>query len=70
MQVTCRRQDMKKFEALGFHPEFADTPTDGPVVELIDAGADYGHATRLPKDVPFMATHGCHWQLRRAAHRV
>ena len=57
MQVTCRRQDRHRFEALGFHPEFTDTPTDGPVVELIDAGADYGHANHLPTDVPFLASH-------------
>lgn len=57
MQVTCRRQDRHRFEALGFHQEFTDTPTAGPVVELIDTGADYGHATRLPTDVPFLASH-------------
>jgi len=57
MQGTCRRQDRPRFEALGFHPEFTDAPTDGPVVELIDAGADYGHANHLPTDVPFLATH-------------
>lgn len=57
MQISCRRQDMKRFEALGFHPEFTDTLTDGSVVELIDVGADYGHANRLPTDVPFLATH-------------
>jgi len=57
MQVTCRRQDISRFEALGFHPEFTDKPTDGPVVELIDTGADYGHANRLPTDIPFLATH-------------
>ena len=57
MQVTCRRQDRHRFEALGFHPEFTDTPTDGPVVELIDPGADYGHACQLPTDLPFLASH-------------
>ena len=29
----------------------------GAVVELIDTGADYGHANRLPTDVPFLASH-------------
>ena len=57
MQVTCRRQDRHRFEALGFHPEFTDTPPAGPTVELIDPGADYGHASRLPTDVPFLASH-------------
>jgi hypothetical protein len=32
-------------------------PPDGPVAELIDTGADYGHANRLPTDVPFLANH-------------
>ena len=69
MQVTCRRQDRQRFEALGFHPEFTDTPTDGHVVELIDAGADYGHANRLPTDVPFLASHdtGGNFGARRIA---
>ncbi|KAF0178514.1 MAG: hypothetical protein FD161_1819 [Limisphaerales bacterium] len=57
MQVTCRQQDRHRFEALGFHPEFTDTPPAGPTVELIDPGADYGHASRLPTDIPFLATH-------------
>ena len=44
-------------------------PTDGPVVELIDTGADYGHATRLPTDVPFLASHdaGGNFGARRIA---
>ena len=69
MQVTCRRQDRPRFEALGFHPEFTDTPTDGPVVELIDTGADYGHANHLPTDVPFLASHdaGGNFGARRIA---
>ena len=57
MQLTCRRQDMSWFEALGFHLEFMDTPPAGPTVELIDPSADYGHANRLPTDVPFLASH-------------
>ena len=69
MQVTCRRQDISRFEALGFHPEFTDTPTAGPVVELIDTGADYGHANRLPRDVLFLASHdaGGNFGARRTA---
>ena len=69
MQVTCRRQDRPRFEALGFHPEFTDTPTDSPVVELIDTGADYGHANLLPTDVPFLANHdaGGNFGARRIA---
>ena len=57
MQVTCRRQDVSRFEALGFHSEFTDTPASGPTLELIDPGADYGHANHLPTDIPFLASH-------------
>lgn len=69
MQVTCRRQDRHRFEALGFYPEFTDTPTDGPVVELVDSGADYGRANHLPTDVPFLASHdaGGNFGARRIA---
>lgn len=57
MQVTCRRQDLSRFEALGFHLEFEGPPPDGPTIELIDPGADYGHANQLPTDIPFLASH-------------
>jgi len=69
MQVTCRRQDRPRFEALGFHPEFTDTSSDGPVVELVDAGADYGHVNHLPREVPFLASHdaGGNFGARRIA---
>jgi hypothetical protein len=57
MRVTCRRADRARFEALGFAPEFTDAPTEGAVIELVDAGADYGHHGRLPTDIPFVASH-------------
>jgi hypothetical protein len=57
MQVTCRRQDIAEFEALGFHLEFEPSP-DSPVVELIDEEANYAHADQLPTEVPFLASHG------------
>lgn len=57
MQVTCRRQDQSRFEALGFQLEFEGPPPAGPTVELIDPGADYGHANHLPTDLPFLASH-------------
>ena len=57
MQVTCRRQDIPLFEALGFHLEFEQSP-DSPVVELIDEEANYAHADHLPTEVPFLASHG------------
>ena len=57
MQVTCRRQDIPEFEALGFHVEFEHSP-DSPIVELIDEEANYAHADQLPTDIPFTAWHG------------
>ncbi|MEQ2009756.1 MAG: hypothetical protein ABMA26_23470 [Limisphaerales bacterium] len=57
MQVTCRRQDIPEFEALGFHVEFEQSP-DSPIVELIDEEANYAHADQLPTDIPFTAWHG------------
>lgn len=57
MQVTCRRQDIPLFEALGFHLEFEQSP-DCAVVELIDEEANYAHADQLPAEVPFLASHG------------
>ena len=56
MRVTCRQRDRARFEALGFAPEFTDIQ-NGPVIELVDAGADYGHHGRLPTEVPFTARH-------------
>ena len=57
MQITCRRQDISEFEALGFHFEFEQT-ADSPIVELIDEEANYAHADQLPTEVPFLASHG------------
>ncbi|TXT46361.1 MAG: hypothetical protein FD140_4497 [Limisphaerales bacterium] len=57
MQVTCRREDIPEFEALGFHVEFEQSQ-DSPIVELIDEEANYAHADLLPTDIPFTATHG------------
>ena len=57
MQVTCRRQDIPEFEALGFHLEFEQSP-NSPIVELIDEEANYAHADQLPTDIPFTAWHG------------
>jgi hypothetical protein len=57
MQVTCRRQDIPVFDALGFHLDFEQAP-DCPIVELIDEEANYAHADQLPTDLPFTAWHG------------
>ena len=57
MSVTCRRQDKKRFEALGFHLEFERTP-ESLVIEMVDEEANYAHANDMPKDIPYTAWNG------------
>ena len=57
MQVTCRREDLPRFEPLGFRLEFEQT-TNCPIVELVDEEANSAHNGDLPTDVPFLASHG------------
>lgn len=59
MTLTCRRQDAPRFEALGFHPEFANSDDDDPQdplapVKLVDEEANYAHHGNLPTDVPWV----------------
>lgn len=57
MQITCRRQDQARFEALGFRYE-CKSSTDGSVVDLIDEEANYAHYDQLPQDIPYHGYHG------------
>ncbi len=57
MRVTCRRQDVPRFEPLGFVLDY-EADANHPIVELIDEEANYAHHGRLPADVPFLAEHG------------
>jgi hypothetical protein len=56
MKLTCRLQDVPRFEPLGFDPE-DDTPTDGRTIELCDPEANYAHSGDLPTDIPWTAYH-------------
>ena len=56
MHLTCRRQDQSTFEALGFVPDFEQSP-DSPVIEMADEQANYAHCNELPTIVPFTAWH-------------
>ena len=56
MHLTCRRQDQSTFEALGFVPDFEQSP-DSPVIEMADEQANYAHCNELPTTVPFTAWH-------------
>ena len=42
MSVTCRREDMARFEELGFEVEFETSP-ESLVVEMVDQEANFGH---------------------------
>ena len=57
MQITCRRIDQDRFQALGFHAEY-DAPENPPLVELIDEEANYAHYDELPRDLPYHGFHG------------
>jgi len=57
VHVTCRRQDMERFEALGFHLEFEST-SQSVIVELADEEANYAHTGELPTDIPYTAWNG------------
>jgi hypothetical protein len=56
MELTCHRRDLDRFTALGFH--FWGEDDGALIVELTDEEANFGHAARLPTDVPFFAAHG------------
>jgi hypothetical protein len=61
MSLYCRRQDVPRFEELGFSlqtssdPSESDLPAD--TVEMIDEEANYAHSGDMPADIPF---HGYH----------
>ena len=50
MTVTCRRQDIPRFEQLGFT---VSDDRGGHVVELEDDSANYAHHGDLPLDIPW-----------------
>ena len=57
MQVTCRRQDLKRFEELGFNLDFDESP-DSPIVEMVDEEANHAHYGKLPTDIPYHGQNG------------
>ncbi len=56
LSVTCRKQDKKRFEELGFYQEF-EAP-DRPIIEMVEEEANYAHAGQMPTDIPYTAWHG------------
>ncbi len=57
MELTCRRQDQKRFEALGFTAQ--DWKQDRPdLVVMVEEEADYAHSGKLPTDIPYHGFNG------------
>jgi len=49
MEITCRREDQGRFEALGFTAQGSASP----FVEMVDDQANYAHYGNLPTDIPY-----------------
>ena len=62
MQVTCRRQDTKRFDDLGFTEQdpYGDPPKGdpSPIVEMVDQEANYAHYEEMPTDIPYYGFNG------------
>jgi len=57
MSVTCRRQDLARFEKLGFQIEPVEDQNT-PVIEMVDEEANYAHTDEMPTDIPYTAEYG------------
>ena len=59
MEITCRKQDQKKFEDLGFTAQDWDSlPPDSALVVMVDEEANYAHCGELPSDIPYRGING------------
>ena len=56
MEVSCRRQGVARFEALGFR--VLDEDKVSGLVRMHDEQANYGHSGELPTDTPYIGEHG------------
>jgi len=52
MVVYCRKQDVKRFEKMGFGWSSEDETPKGIIAEMEDE-ANYGHDGEMPKDIPY-----------------
>lgn len=58
MELTCRRQDQGRFDALGFTAQDWNNPdADSATIVMVDEEANYAHSGLMPADIPY---HGCH----------
>ena len=57
MEITCRKEDQGRFEALGFVAQ--DWKQESPaLVVMVDEEADYAHCGNLPTDIPYHGFNG------------
>ena len=56
MEITCRCEDMGRFETLGFTAQKTDTAS--PLVVMVDDEANYAHYDKLPTDIPYLGFNG------------
>lgn len=57
MRLTCRREDRVRFEDLGFHLDFDQSP-DSAIIEMVDEEANYAHYDEMPTNVPYRGYYG------------
>lgn len=59
MEITCRRQDQGRFEALGFTAQEWNNPaSDSVTTVMVDEEANYAHCGDMPTDIPYHGIHG------------
>ena len=57
MEITCRREDVGRFETLGFTAQKSDNSAS-PLVVMVDDEANYAHYDKLPTDIPYLGFNG------------
>ena len=58
MSVTCRKQDAKRFEDIGFEEIDEEETPKGILVEMEDEQANAAHYGKLPIDIPYYGFSG------------
>ena len=53
MVIYCRKQDVERFQKLGFKLGFDESADDKVVVEMEDDQANHGNAGEMPADIPY-----------------
>jgi len=56
MELTCRKKDRLRFEALGFTSQ-GESGEFSNCLEMVDYEANYSHTEDMPKDIVYFGTH-------------